>query len=148
MNEQAAAKPKNGPRFWLVLALVLVLVAVATGIGVYFFARDRVAGAQEVKQLPVYQLPLKPFTVNLADSNFRRYLRVQITIEVNKKSLISELNSKEYRARDTIISLLSGKQVTELEEKENLRLELVEAINGLLDEGEIAGVYFEEFIIQ
>lgn len=148
MSEQAAAKPKNGLGFWLALALILILVAVGTGVGVYFFARQQAAGAEETKQLPVYQLSLRPFTVNLADSNFRRYLRVQITIEVNKKGLVSELKSKEYRLRDTIINLLSGKEVAGLAEKDVLRRELVNAINDLLDEGEIAAIYFEEFIIQ
>lgn len=63
------------------------------------------------------------------------------------------LGEKEPMIRDAIIRVLSSKtaeQILTVEGKEELKEELVEAINEMagLDEGPVVAVYFMEFIVQ
>lgn len=134
-----------GRKFWIILAVVVVLVMVGTGAGVYFFL---VANGGVERELPVYEIPLETFTVNLKDSNFRRYLRAEISVETHDKKVISELAEKEYKIRDTINTVLSNKTVADLADRQALKHELIDAINSHLTKGKVMGLYFNEFLIQ
>lgn len=134
-----------GRSFWIILAVVVVLVMVGTGVGVYFFL---VSNQGIERELPVYEISLETFTVNLKDSNFRRYLRTEISVETHDRKVIGELKEKRYKIRDTINAVLSSKAVADLVDREALKDELLDAINSHLTKGQIVGLYFDEFLIQ
>lgn len=148
MSEEVAVKQKLGVRFWIILGLVLLLLIGGTATGVVFYMRSLNPGIGQVKELPTYQIPMNTFTVNLKDSNYRRFLRLEITLETNQKKVIAEMNEKGYRIKDSVIAVLSEKNVSDLNGKDALKDELIAAINANLEEGEIIGLYFEQFIIQ
>lgn len=148
MNEQVAVKQGFGVRFWIISGLLLLLVIGGTAAGVYYYVRSLNPGTGQVRVLPTYQIPMNTFTVNLRDSNYRRYLRLEITLETNQKKVLKEMAEKEYRVKDSIIAILSEKNVSDLDDKIALKRELMQAINYNLSEGEIIGLYFGQFIIQ
>lgn len=113
--------------------------------------KGREAEAKGAKNGGEYrQLALEPLVVNLADPGSRRYLRVTITLEFTDARVEKEMQRVGYRVRDSIIQILRSKTVADLapDRAEKVRQELLGTINGLLEEGKITGLYFQEFIIQ
>ncbi len=133
----------------------LIIFAVATVIiAVSIIAYLGISAEQDESELSmrnVQTVTIPSFTINLVDAGHRRYLRTQITLEFTDKNLATELQLKNHRIKDTIISILRSKAVTDLDTTEKgdlVRQELIDALNFLLVEGKITGLYFEEFIIQ
>lgn len=149
MSEQVVAKRGLGLRFWIILVIVILLVIGASAGAVYYYVRPLLnPELVQTKVLPTHKVLLDPFTVNLKDSNYRRYIRTEITLETNQKKVVGELTEKDYRIRDKVIGILSKKNVSDLSDKEALKHELIGAINEDLVNGEVVGIYFEEFMIQ
>ncbi len=156
MNEENEVYEEEGSggKKWLAVVLVLVVLLGAAS-GVFLYYRSSAAAGEEGSPratAKVKSMTVPSFTVNLADSTYRRYLRTSITLEYypNKK-LERELKDNEYRLRDAIIGVLRTKTVNDINTQEKtaaLRLELVEAANEVLQHGDISGIYFREFIIQ
>ncbi|NLC77286.1 MAG: hypothetical protein GX750_06665 [Clostridia bacterium] len=145
MSDQEGKKGL-GRGFWLILAVVILVVMAGTAVGVYFFLGPRAEALE--REVPTYQIPLETFTVNLKDSNYRRFLRAEITVETTEKKVIREMTDKLYKVKDTINSVLASKTAQDLEDRQRLKEQLIAAINSHLTEGEIVGLYFEQFIIQ
>jgi flagellar basal body-associated protein FliL len=144
LSEQEG-KRKLGKGFWIILAVVVLVVMAGTAAGVYFLLAPNMA---QERELPTYQVPLETFTVNLKDNNYRRFLRTYITVETSEKKVIKEMTEKQYKIKDTINSVLAAKNAGDLEDRDRLKEELIAAINSHLTEGEVVGLYFEQFIIQ
>jgi len=174
-EQQQEDAPKKDKKKKLILIIVIGVVAVLLIIAIVVFAfvisgsdeEKNVEGsaATSSKQLqqgagsgrkidmanvgPMYEM--KDFTVNLLNEGGRRYLRTKIDIEMNSENLMSELDRKNAIIRDTIIQVLSSKQIEEIatiDGKERLKDEIVKALNRLLIDGQIKNVYFTNFVIQ
>ena len=143
------------------IILILVIGALVVCFGLYCLPKLGVGfeglhkqpasknNEQRVKQ--TYSTKLESFIVNLADNNYRRYLKVTITLNYTETSLEEEIQQKNYQIRDVIIGVLRSKLETDLStaaQTEQLRKELVSAINKILVQGNINGLYFEDFLIQ
>lgn len=96
------------------------------------------------------QLTLDSMVVNLAEPGSRRYLRATISLEYADRRVEKEMERVGYRVRDAVIQVLRRKSVADLapDRVEGLRRELLAAVNGILGEGSVTGLYFREFIIQ
>ncbi|SFV75777.1 Flagellar biosynthesis protein FliL [hydrothermal vent metagenome] len=95
--------------------------------------------------------PLDTFTVNLKSDAGRRYLKVTIALELSGQELSAELDAKTPVLRDRIIRILTSKtleEVTSKKGKQKLSDQIMEALNAMLTDGEIKGIYFTEFVIQ
>ena len=95
--------------------------------------------------------PLDTFTVNLKSDNGRRYLKVTMDLELSGQELTAELDNKTAVIRDRIIRILTSKTLEEVSSrkgKDKLTQQIKESLNSMLDDGEILGVYFTEFVIQ
>ncbi|MHB1125902.1 MAG: flagellar basal body-associated FliL family protein [Bacillota bacterium] len=131
----------------MILLAIIALAGVANFLGLF-------PGEKQVAELSPPQVeeftkkPLEPFTVNLADPNFRRYLRVQVTLEYTGKELEEELEEKYHRMRDAIITTLRSKMAADLGNDVALREELLTTVNSVLVNGKITGIYFGDFIVQ
>jgi flagellar FliL protein len=99
---------------------------------------------------------IEPFVVNLADPGSRRYLRVNLTLELKKPEEAEPLlEARMPQMRDTVLLLLSSKTTDQLlapEGKITLRQELIEQINKVLKtkklKRSVKNLYFTEFLIQ
>lgn len=95
--------------------------------------------------------PLDTFTVNLKSDNGRRYLKVTMDLELSGQELTAELDNKTAVIRDRIIRILTSKTLEEVSSrkgKDKLTQQIKDTLNAMLDDGQILGVYFTEFVIQ
>jgi flagellar FliL protein len=95
--------------------------------------------------------PLDTFTVNLKSDSGRRYLKVTMDLELSGQELTAELDNKTAVIRDRIIRILTSKtleEVTSRKGKDKLTQQIKDALNAMLVDGQIQGVYFTEFVIQ
>lgn len=94
-------------------------------------------------------LPLPPVTVNLADPNGRRYLKLGMEVEVNS-DVAAELKAQNARIRDSIIMLLAGKtygEVASPDGKVLLKAEIAARLNQILGAQRVVRVYLTDFVV-
>lgn len=95
-------------------------------------------------------LPLPPVTVNLADPNGRRYLKLGMEVEVNS-DVAAELKAQNARIRDSIIMLLAGKTYGEISSPDGkvlLKAEIAARLNQILGAQRVIRVYLTDFVVQ
>lgn len=95
---------------------------------------------------------LEPFTVNLSSGigTSPRYVRMNVSVELEQGASDAEFNIKLPRVRDTVINLLNSKKATELnapDGREQLKAEIKRSVNGFMLQSKIKGVYFTNFAI-
>lgn len=109
------------------------------------------SGGEEASTEIGLMFPLETFTVNLLSESGRRYLKVQMNLEMGGKELSPELEEKKPLFRDIIIRILSSKSLEEISTvkgKEKLKEEIVHEINLHLKDGKVQHVYFTDFVVQ
>lgn len=115
-----------------------------TGIG---YVR---AGRTDYKAPTVFFLG--DFTTNMATNDRAgKFVRVEIRLEMSDTGMADELKYKNIRLRDAVIEEMSLKrfsQVSTARGKEELKENIKNRINTIVDDGEIKEVYFTQFIIQ
>lgn len=95
--------------------------------------------------------PLDGFTVNLLSESGKRYLKVEMNLELDTDKLSAEIDTKKPVFRDVIIRILSSKSLEEISTikgKEKLKEQLVNELNMRLKDGKIKNVYFTDFVVQ
>lgn len=95
--------------------------------------------------------PLDTFTVNLKSDSGRRYLKVTMSLELEGEELSLELDAKTPVLRDRIIRILTSKtleEITSKKGKQKVSNQIMDALNAMISDGEIRGIYFTEFVIQ
>lgn len=160
-----AVVPKSSGRKWLMIAVAAVLL-VAIGAGAYFWgaSRSAVAEAAEVEPEPAPEgdeaampggiVTLSPFTVNLADRESSRFLRITIELAVataDESTALTTDTVRLTRARAGIIEVLTmqtSEALTTLEGKAALKAALIEVINPAVAPTEVMDVLFTDFVIQ
>ena len=147
--------------FPLKLVIIAVLALLVAGGG--FMVWKKMSAPKEKGQIvaikekdnanpdmgPIY--PLETIIVNLLDPNGRRYLKIQIQLELDNEALKAEIDKRMPQFKDAIISLLSSKTIPDInsvEGKMQLRAELAALFNQHLKSGKITNVFFMDFIIQ
>jgi flagellar FliL protein len=94
---------------------------------------------------------LKPFSTNLNENSGRRYLKVTISMEVDNKAAVDELNRLMPDIQDRILmqlSSLSSQDVATVEGKERLRSQILRLTNQVMVTNKVKKVKYSEFIIQ
>jgi flagellar basal body-associated protein FliL len=99
-----------------------------------------------------FVVPLESIVVNLGGIGSNRYLRIQISLEVDSEDAQKKISEKTVILRDKLISFLSTKTAEAVETEGGLfklRLEIKVLLNKLLGSGDIIRqVYFSDFIVQ
>jgi flagellar FliL protein len=155
VDEKEGKKPKKS-KFKLIITAVAVLLL---GGGGYFGwsmykqkGNEAKTETEEEKKVSVVH-PLQSFIVNLADKKGmgKRYLKVTIEVEVENENNRLKVENNTAQIRDTVLLLLSGKQITEIDTMEgklDLKQALLLRMNRILGEGIIKRIYFSEFVVQ
>lgn len=94
---------------------------------------------------------LEDIVVNPDHTNGMRYLVTSLGLELSDPKLENEIKKREPLIRDRLITLLSGKGVEELTDvtrREQLRQELLNAINKQLRGGKVRELYFVKYVLQ
>ena len=106
----------------------------------------------EKKEEPARQVyVVSDLIVNPAGTNGTRFLLTTIGVEVDSPQTKIELEQKDIRVRDALISILTSKgldQLGKVDQRETLRSEIAAKIGEMLTSGKPRNVYFGKFIIQ
>lgn len=162
MAKNEAADPSEGAggkkKLIIIAAVVLVLII---GGGAAFFLlggeEEKVDPEAEAAAMAVKAKAVGPmvnidtFIVNILDDEENRYLKAAITIEVDAPTTADEITSRLPQIQDAILLLIGNKTFGELRDmqgKMQLRAELINRLNELLDKGKVKRIYFTDFVVQ
>ena len=150
----------------IVIILAGVLIACLIGFGAMFYMMwskinqmnqnpgnpeeaAAKAAMEEKKMGPIQSLD--PFIVNLDDPKLRKYLRVTMDLELMDDKSLALITQRLPQIKDAILSILPSKhyeEITTVEGKSALRIELIKAVNSFFDKEQVKNIYFTEFVIQ
>lgn len=180
-SAESGEKKKSGNMLLIIIIVVLVLLLVIGGIVAMLMLGNhdaepaaengtkKEASAHPDEEAPAKEhssegshaseggtevglmFPLESFTVNLLSESGRRYLKVEMNLEIEGEELSPELEEKKPIFRDIIIRLLSSKSLEEISTvkgKEKIKEEIVSEINTRLKDGKVLNVYFTDFVVQ
>jgi flagellar FliL protein len=108
-------------------------------------------GGGEAKGAASTVFPLEPFIVNIYDGQEVRYLKTKVEFEMASADVKAEIETRQAPLRDAILVLLTTKtlqEVQDLQGKNQLREEILTAVNKILPPGKITRVYFTDFVVQ
>ncbi|NOQ31479.1 MAG: flagellar basal body-associated protein FliL [Helicobacteraceae bacterium] len=95
--------------------------------------------------------PLDSFTINLTSNAGKRYLKIEMSLELSDPAVAAELDTRQAAIRDLIIRLLSSKSLEEISTtkgKDKLKGQIIGELNMRLKDGKINNIYFTTFVIQ
>jgi flagellar FliL protein len=95
--------------------------------------------------------PVDPFIVNIYDGQELRYLKVKVELEMASPSVKADLDAHLAQIKDAILVLLSSKTMQDIQDvpgKNQLKDEIMAAINKIVPPGKIAKIYFTDFVVQ
>lgn len=95
--------------------------------------------------------PLDPFIVNIYDGQELRYLKVKIEMEMASPAVKAEVDARLAPIKDAILVLLSSKTMQDIQDvqgKNQLKEEIMAAVNKNIPPGKIAKIYFTDFVVQ
>lgn len=110
------------------------------------------AGAEKKATTDSHTIPLEMFTVNLATpgGTAQKFVRVNITLELQVEESEKEIQSKMPQVRNAIIDLFNAKRSNDLvsaEQREYLKEEIRNALNSFMTSGKVKSVYFTNFAV-
>lgn len=172
-EQQEGGEEKKSSSLVLIIIIVVLILIIIIGALVAILMMGGDDEAQMQQQAPMAQerqmqqrpqsgmssnlaeigpmFPLDTFTVNLLSESGRRYLKVEMNLELSGEELGIELDSKTAVIRDIVIRLLSSKSLEEISTakgKEKLKEQIVDQLNMRLRDGRVNNVYFTEFVVQ
>ena len=160
-SEKTTEAPKKKKRSKLLLLAPLVLVLAGIPAGAYFWMHRNAgtpgeggAAGAEHKPENLGVMPLDPFTVNLADKETPRFLRVTVQLVLPEKDVIDELRKdslKQAQLRSSLLELLTQQLADHLNSPEG-KVELKKAIAARASEAlkplKVTDVLFSDFVVQ
>ena len=153
-KDKGEVKEKSGKGLMVVLfVLGLIVLGAATFGGVYLFMKtNKTVSAQQVVVEQTY-VDLEELTINLADEGGKRYFKGQISIGYDKsnKKIAEEITKNDAVIKDAVIFYFKGQKaeyVNDVNNKETMKEQLMEAINKELQKGKITDLRFKSMIVQ
>ena len=153
-KDKAEVKEKSGKGLMVVLFILgLIVLGVSTFGGVYLFMKtNKTVSAQPVVVEKAY-VDLDEFTVNLADTDGKRYFKGELSLGYDKsnKKIAEEITNNTVVIRDIIIFYFKGQKaefINDINNKDKIKEDLMEAINKELQKGKITDVRFKNMLVQ
>lgn len=149
MATQKSPKKKSGLRNILLVVLALFfLMLMTTGVA-YVVAKNIASSNEKVVENPKNHITYDAgeFLTNLADKG---YVKLSMVYLLNGKDVEKELEIKDSEVRDKVFTILRSKNhdsVRDSNGMEELRKEIKECLNQLLNSGEIVDVFFTSIIV-
>lgn len=170
-KQEEQEQPKKSSKKLIIIVLIVVLLATIGGTFAFLNSggdhEEELEIVEEEEHGELEDVDVGTFIVNLSEN--ATFLKTSITVECDAELLHSEeaegggeeekdalpgiLGVKEAKVKDAIIRVLSSKkapQLLGLDGKEELREELIDAINEALETEEpvVKDLFFTHFIIQ
>jgi flagellar FliL protein len=157
-TDEAPKKKKRRSKLVWLAPLVLLLAGVPAGA--YWWQRAKAAnssgGATAEAAKPDHSgvLPLDPFTVNLADKDSPRFLRITMSLVIEDGEAIEEQRKnavKQARLRSELLELLTQQtadHLTSTEGKTELKHAIAQRASTTLQPLKVTDVLFADFVVQ
>ena len=162
---KATAEAKHagkGHRLKWVLLLVVFVFALGGAVGGFYWwrtgAADRDAASAHAAALTTTAeagvIAFEPFTVNLADHDAQRFLRVSLRLLVDDAARAKEVEEDDVqmlRLRSAILELLSqqtAEPLTTPDGKTALKQAISDRAAAILEHTKVTDVLFSEFVVQ
>jgi flagellar FliL protein len=152
-NKEAAPEPKKSKGLlWIIISVVVALVG--GGAAWFFLHSNKPAQAAPEETAPKYTVHLESFTVNLADPQDSHFLRISIDVGIGKPLKASKEGESDFptaRVRDAILPVLAsgkGDVLVTPQGKEELKKEILSALQQKVPEIDAQDIYFTEFLVQ
>ena len=143
---------------WLKMVLVFIFALGSSAIGGFVSYKLIEKSLQNHENKPIDLsskgvILLEPFVVNLADTEASRYLRIKISLLVDRKETeeFTENQALQMKIRDVILQNLTAKTSHEIineDGKNKLRHEIQEKVALYFHTLKLVDVMFTEFVIQ
>ncbi len=152
-----AEKKSGGPSLPVMFAMMMVVFLVGAGMVIGYFrfldpGRSEAQAEAKAKEPILHSMELGDMVVNLADEDGSHYLKLTITIEYPAdKKTEEKINEKKHLITETILLTLRSKNLNQVRPPEaidQLKNELVTAVNNRLGEKVLSKMYFTEYIVQ
>ncbi|MEO1022149.1 MAG: flagellar basal body-associated FliL family protein [Bacteroidota bacterium] len=94
---------------------------------------------------------LEELVVNPANTNGRRYLLVEISLELDNKEHIPLIETHNVQLKQSMIDALSSRSVSQLsavEARNTLRDELIDIVNTTIEVESVRNLYFTKYVMQ
>ncbi len=156
-EEQQEEGKKGGKKKFILFGLVGILVlAIAGGVAFFFLGKKGEKKGKEKKKEEVkvekrFFVTLDPLVVNLLDPSGKRYIQIQIALQVKSPKDKEEIENNLPIIRDTMIDVLSSKtpdDVLEPDSKEKIKKELLEKLNEALGADIIENIYIIQYLVE
>ena len=127
---------------------IIFLMLMTTGVA-YVVAKNIASSNEKVVENPKNHITYDAgeFLTNLADKG---YVKLSMVYLLNGKDVEKELEIKDSEVRDKVFTILRSKNhdsVRDSNGMEELRKEIKECLNQLLNSGEIVDVFFTSIIV-
>jgi flagellar protein FliL len=150
-NEGDGSKPGSKLFFFLTLGLCLALLG-----GGGYFGYTQFLASQPEEQIRSGRgigemYGLEPFVVNLSDPKGKRYLKIQLEIELMSPEAVERAARATPKLRDMVIMMITSltfEDVMTPEGKILIRDELLQRFNQIMRPDRVLNIYFTEFVIQ
>lgn len=138
--------------------IIIAVLVIAIGGGAFTVLKAKKGTKAEKEPVKLSSWKLEEFVVNLVDRDEPRYLKVDMTLEVEGREESegggegeAAESPEEAKVRDTIITVLTRKSYTEMlakDGKERLKAELKTELNKTLENIKVHDIYFTSFAMQ
>ena len=160
-NEQAPneepAKKKGSKVASLGKYFLIVVLIAGQGVGAYFLM-DRFypkVYAKMNEEPPAEQVfgmyDLGTIVVNPANTNGKRILMVEISLELNKEGLYPIIEGLEPKIKQQIndyLSAMNTQQLINVYDRDVIRANLNDLVNSVLGENSVRDLYFVRYVMQ
>lgn len=157
-SEEVVEKESSGSKFSAIGKYFLVLVIIlGQGIGAYFlmdmlypkvYAR---MNAEPPKEQVFGMYDLGTLVVNPANTNGKRILMVEISLELNKEGLYPIIEGLEPKIKQQIndyLSAMTTEQLINVFDRDVIRGNLKEMANSVVGENSVRDLFFVRYIMQ
>jgi flagellar basal body-associated protein FliL len=150
-QKETSQKKKGRKREYVLMSVSLLLVVIVISGGAFIWARYFASNeGLALNSSRGYEYELKPFFVPLAKAESRKFLRVNMIIELPDKRSSKQIAKRIKEVRGSILSILINappKNIESSQGKEVLAEEITSTINLLLGEEVVKGVFFNEALV-
>lgn len=169
MSEKSLEKTNSNKMRIILIVLCLIVIVGGGAFGTYMFLSNKNAkGNPQMTQNPninanmntnnnfyrpavsKYTYDLGEFLLNLSDTDSQRFLKAKIHLGFNNKKMLKEIEKKKPVIIDSINTVLRAKKHDDFSTKgtEDIKVELLNKINPIFENGLCDNVYFTEILVQ
>ncbi len=167
MAEEEKEEKKKKSKKSILLIIIVLVVLIALAAGAFLFLKKGSSNSSKntqtiqsesvINDKNIHIKNLNNIIVNLADPSGDRYLKISLALVMNGKAKPSSGGEssgdtlEDAAIKNAIITVLSTKtsdNLLTLSGKEELRKQLIKAINKALGEDVVKDIYFTDFIVQ